>query len=101
MISFNLMCSNEHELEGWFRNSAEFEKQAKKKRVECPYCGDPAVAKAPLAPAIGAQSAVRERRPQKTAPGTKMRKALVEMREFVGKNIHDGGTRFPREARPE
>ena len=99
MISFNLMCANEHEFEGWFQNSAEFEAQAKKKRIECPYCGDTAVAKALMAPAVGAKSAVRETRREKAAQAAKLRKALTEMREFVERNFDDVGDRFPEEAR--
>lgn len=99
MISFNLLCSNEHEFEGWFRNSDEFETQAKKKRVECPYCGDRKVSKALMAPAVGAKTAVREVRSEKAAQAAKLRKALAEMRDYVEKNFDDVGDRFPEEAR--
>lgn len=99
MISFNLVCSNEHEFEGWFRNSDEFETQAKKKRIECPYCGDRKVAKALMAPAVGAKTAVREVRSEKAAQAAKLRKALAEMRDYVEKNFDDVGDRFPEEAR--
>ena len=38
MIVFDIQCSNNHVFEGWFADSASYEKQAKKGTVECPVC---------------------------------------------------------------
>jgi len=96
MISFNLVCSKGHEFSGWFANSVSFEKQFEKHQIACPTCGDTAVEKAIMAPAIGQKSAVKEERAVKAA---RMRKMLSELREHVEKNFDDVGDQFPEEAR--
>jgi len=40
MITYDLQCQNGHEFEGWFKDRKNFEKQLKKKLIECPLCGD-------------------------------------------------------------
>lgn len=99
MINFTLTCSQGHEFEGWFRNSANFEEQAAQHLVECPTCGDHEVTKGLMAPAVGAKSAVRETRAEKTAALRKMRKLMAEVREHVETNFDNVGTEFPEEAR--
>jgi len=99
MISFNLICKNEHEFEGWFQNSADFEKQAKKQLIECPVCGDAGVEKSLMAPAVGAKTAVRAQRVEKAEAEKKLRKMLGEMRDYVETNFDDVGDNFPDEAR--
>jgi hypothetical protein len=96
MISFNLVCSKGHEFGGWFANSAGFEKQAKKKQIACPTCGDTAVSKAVMAPKVAAKSAVKQARAEKVA---KMREMLTELRDHVEHNFDDVGDDFPEEAR--
>ncbi len=96
MISFNLNCSKGHEFGGWFPNSADFEKQAKKKQIACPTCGDTAVAKSVMAPAVTAKSTVKAER---RAEAVKLRKMLNEVRDHVEKNFDDVGDQFPEEAR--
>ena len=99
MISFNLICKNEHEFEGWFQNSADFEKQAKKHLIECPSCGDTGVEKSLMAPAVGAKTAVRAQRVEKAEAEKKLRKMLGEVRDYVETNFDDVGDNFPDEAR--
>jgi hypothetical protein len=99
MISYNLTCSNGHEFEGWFNNSAAYDEQAARHLVECPTCGDTQVEKGLMAPAIGAKTAVREGRAEKAAALRKMRKLMREVREHVETNFDDVGREFPEEAR--
>lgn len=40
MIVLNLVCSKEHEFEGWFKSRADFDAQKKRKLVTCAHCGD-------------------------------------------------------------
>jgi len=96
MISFNLTCSKGHEFGGWFPSSDNFEKQIKKKQIECPTCGDTAVSKSVMAPAVAAKSAVKKER---KAAAAKVRKMLGEVRNHIEKNFDDVGDEFPEEAR--
>lgn len=99
MISFNLICKNDHEFEGWFQNSGDFDKQAKKNLIECPVCGDVHIEKSLMAPAVGAKSEVRSTRSEKAEQAKKLRKMLGEIRDHVEKNFDDVGDEFPEEAR--
>lgn len=99
MISFNLICAKDHEFEGWFQNSADFEKQAKKKLIECPICGDAHIEKALMAPSVGTKGEVRNARIEKAEQAKKLRKMLGEVRDYVETNFDDVGNEFPDEAR--
>ncbi|HXT79082.1 MAG TPA: DUF1178 family protein [Acetobacteraceae bacterium] len=57
MIHYQLRCSQDHEFDGWFKDSATFEKQAKRGFVECPACGDTKVSRALMAPAVSTREA--------------------------------------------
>ena len=96
MISFNMACSEGHEFAGWFPNSASFEKQAKKKQIICPTCGDTAVSKSIMAPAVAQKNTVKEARAAKVA---KVRAMLSEVRDHIENNFDDVGDEFPEEAR--
>lgn len=52
MIHYQLRCAGGHDFDGWFRDSAAFDTQAKAGFVECPTCGATDVAKRLMAPAI-------------------------------------------------
>ena len=56
MIHYRVRCSREHEFDGWFNDSAAFEKQSKRGLVECPVCGDARVARALMAPSLSKRS---------------------------------------------
>ena len=99
MISFNLICKNDHEFEGWFRNSADFERQTKKQLVACPACGDVKIGKSLMAPVVGAKDTVLARRTEKAEEARKVRKMLGEVRDYVEKNFDDVGDDFTDEAR--
>ena len=86
MIVFDLKCgAHGHVFEAWFGSSADYDAQQARGLVACPICGDVAVTKAVMAPAVGAQGNRRALAPreQPAAPATtgadqaKMR-ALVE-----------------------
>lgn len=55
MIVFDLICDAGHRFEGWFSSSQDFADQQESGLVACPQCGSPAVAKAPMAPAVPAK----------------------------------------------
>lgn len=52
MIHYQLRCGQDHEFDGWFKDSSGFEKQARRGLVECPECGDTTVQRALMAPAL-------------------------------------------------
>ncbi|MCA3366492.1 MAG: DUF1178 family protein [Roseomonas sp.] len=52
MIRYELRCDQAHEFDGWFKDSAAFDKLAQAGLVECPNCGPTKVTKRLMAPAI-------------------------------------------------
>jgi hypothetical protein len=101
MIRFSLVCSNEHEFEGWFQSGAAFENQVDDGHLACPVCDGTQVRKAPMAPSISPKGNNRPNLPKAIDPanaGT-MRKALKELREVVETNCENVGDRFADEAR--
>ena len=66
MIHYQLRCSQDHEFDGWFNDSASFDRQARLGLVECPNCGDSKVVRALMAPAVSTREAARA--PASTPP---------------------------------
>jgi hypothetical protein len=52
MIHYQLRCGQAHGFDGWFKDSATFEKQARLGLIECPECGGTDVDRALMAPAV-------------------------------------------------
>jgi hypothetical protein len=97
MIKYQLRCEARHEFEGWFRNSADFDAQAAKSLLECPYCGSSGVEKAIMSPSISTSAGARGERladMRKT-----MSDAVRRARDYVEKHFDYVGERFPEEAR--
>ena len=58
MIYYQLQCSQAHAFDGWFKDSATFEQQARRHLIECPECGDTGIERALMAPAVAKRQAV-------------------------------------------
>ncbi len=98
MIKYQLLCESDHEFEGWFRDSADFDDQSAGGLLECPLCGTTDVRKAVMAPAIakrrsGSSSAT------KSAFLKEMAEAAGRARKYVESNFDYVGDKFPEEAR--
>lgn len=106
MIRYALICEDGHEFEGWFRDSGDFDAQAKAASIACPFCASVKVEKQIMAPAVaGSGKGAPPPTPEKlrvAAPDprrTAMIEALREMRKSVTENADYVGGRFPEEAR--
>jgi hypothetical protein len=98
MIRYALACEHDHEFEGWFAASGDFDDQQARGLVECPVCGSKAVRKAIMAPAV----AGTKRRGQDPAPADSramMMEAMGRIRQHVEENFDDVGDAFASEAR--
>ena len=95
MIHFALHCDQEHEFEGWFRSSGDFEAQVEKRLVACPVCGSHKVGKALMAPSV-----TTARQKEKVAVAmSKMASELREIAKKVRENADYVGSDFAEEAR--
>lgn len=123
MIHYSLRCSQGHEFDAWFRDASSFDEQVACGEVECPYCGDPVVTRAPMAPNInrgvastgpapaehppvtaadiemiteGAQAVMV---PPETPQGQKLQEMIAAVRQHIQENCDYVGDRFVDEAR--
>jgi hypothetical protein len=107
MIVFDLRCGRSgHVFEAWFASSGAFEDQKARGLVACPICGSAEVAKAPMAPAVGAKG---NSRPSPEAPARLSAQAPAEVKSMLAavadfqKTLLAGsesvGPRFAAEAR--
>lgn len=124
MIHYQLRCDQGHEFDGWFKDSAGFERQAKRGLIECPSCGGVKVERALMAPHVPSKrrlAQASEAQPTQPMPeatpaapesglapvpmaaGGKMpdhvRAMLQRMRAEVEKNCDYVGEQFADEAR--
>ena len=120
MIRYELRCDQAHEFDGWFKDSASFDKLAAAGLVECPHCGPAKVAKRLMAPAIPkkgrpARNAMPEAPPAPVAEvpapppappaaalaamPAELRAMLRHMRTEIEKNCDYVGADFAEEAR--
>jgi len=115
VIRYNLVCDKRHAFESWFPGSAAYERQEKRKLIECPLCGSTKVERAIMAPSIARKDKstsisvpVESETPAPAAnapvamisPQEKeFRAKLKELREHLTANADNVGKKFPEEAR--
>jgi len=96
MIRYALSCEHDHEFEGWFGASDDFDSQQARGLLECPMCGSKDVRKAIMAPAVSGTKA------QSGPPGPThemMMQAAQAVRRHVEDNFDYVGDAFAAEAR--
>ena len=100
MIRYSLQCENDHEFEGWFASSADFDKQLAAGYVACPHCGSQSVSKLLMAPNV---TTGRQKDGIKQMVMDNTRREMIakikEVVEDIRKNSEDVGEKFPEEAR--
>jgi hypothetical protein len=103
MIRYALMCEHNHDFEGWFGSSEDYDAQHARGLLECPVCASKAIRKQIMAPAVSgtkAQSASLGTAPEPT-PETRemMMHAAQAVRQHVEDNFDYVGDAFAKEAR--
>ena len=112
MIHYDLRCGADHAFDGWFKDSAAFDRLAKRGMLECPHCGDTKVERALMRPAVPKKGATTlplpVATPQPPAPSdpvaagpmpAHLRAMLQRMRAEVEKHCDYVGPQFAEEAR--
>ena len=112
MINFSLICKKNHEFEGWFRTSEDYELQIKQGLISCPFCSNTSISKALMAPAVRSSKKkhVEKLPSHKNEKNNKIenkslikddniRVALRNFRSYIEKNCEDVGDNFAKEAR--
>ncbi|MFJ6025203.1 DUF1178 family protein [Brevundimonas sp. NPDC092305] len=98
MIRYALACDHDHAFEAWFGSSSDYDDQAARGLVECPFCASRAISKQVMAPAVAGTK--KSSAPDATAKmQTMMMEAAREVRAHVEQNFDYVGDAFAREAR--
>lgn len=100
MIVFDLKCGGDHVFEAWFKSSDAYEEQRGQRLIACPLCGDTAVGKAVMAPAVAAKGNQVAERP--AAPAEALKAALAAVAALQAKQLETSqwvGTAFAEKAR--
>ena len=100
MIRYALACDQDHAFEAWFGSSADYDEQAARGLVECPFCTSRQVRKQIMAPAVaGTKTAAisPERQAMMMEVAAQMRRRVEESFDYVGdafareaRDIHEG-----------
>ena len=98
MIRYALSCDAGHPFEAWFGSSADYDDQAKRGLVECPFCASRQVTKQIMAPAVSGTKKT-EAQPDTGKLQSMMMQAAREVRAHVEANFDYVGDAFAREAR--
>ncbi len=96
MICYNLICVQEHEFEGWFASSSDYDDQSKSGLLVCAICGSTKVEKAIMAPAVKTARKIEAR---SIEAAKAMTAVAAKIREEIGKNCDNVGADFAEEAR--
>ncbi|QYF86657.1 DUF1178 family protein [Brevundimonas sp. PAMC22021] len=99
MIRYALRCDQAHGFEAWFGSSSDYDDQAARGLVECPFCGSHAVEKAIMSPAVGGTRTSADAPDVARKMQTMMMEAAREVRAHVEANFDYVGDRFACEAR--
>jgi hypothetical protein len=100
VIRYALACDQAHEFEAWFSSSADYDAQAARGLVECPFCGSRSVVKQIMAPAVsGTKRTGAELDQTRAKMQAMMMDVAREVRTHVEQNFDYVGDAFAREAR--
>lgn len=100
MIKYSLSCENAHSFEGWFSESADFDRQVAGGLLNCPVCDSASISKTLMAPSVS--TARKKEEKQAMVMDIARQGALAKMKEAVAAikaSAEDVGEKFPEEAR--
>ena len=101
MIRYDLICSKGHEFDGWFSDSAAYDKQVKRGLISCTHCGVNKIEKQIMAPGIPTKG--NRKQAMTTGPVDPRAAAMMQMmrdyRKHVTDNSENVGDQFADEAR--
>ncbi len=99
MIKYTLICEETHEFEIWFSKSSDYDEQAPKGLIACPYCGSTKVEKGIMAPNVSTSRKKETIAEKQKAAMQMMNKAAAKIRKEIEDNCDYVGGNFADEAR--
>jgi hypothetical protein len=104
MIRYALLCEHDHDFEGWFGSSGDYDDQHARGLMQCPVCGSGAVRKAVMSPAVaGTKAQIGVDGPPAPVRDSQAREMMMQAAKAVREHVQDNfdyvGDRFADEAR--
>jgi hypothetical protein len=99
MIRYALLCAHDHDFEGWFGASGDYDDQHARGLLQCPVCGSTGVRKAIMAPSVSGTKAQAPVQGPSPESHQMMMQAAQAVRRHVEDNFDYVGDAFAREAR--
>jgi hypothetical protein len=100
VIKYSLCCDKAHTFEGWFSESADFDRQVESGFLTCPVCNSGQISKSLMAPSVS--TARKKEAKRQMAMDLVRQEAMAKLKEAVANicaNADDVGEKFPEEAR--
>lgn len=99
MIRYALICGSEHNFEAWFSSSADYDVQAKRGLVQCPFCNSSDVEKAIMSPNVSTARKKEALAHKQTSAMKMLNEAADKIRQEIESNCDYVGNKFADEAR--
>jgi hypothetical protein len=105
LIRYDLICAKGHEFDGWFSDSAAYDKQSKRGQISCTACGVNKIEKQIMAPSIPGKANRKSESSQQMVAGpidpraAAMMQMMRDYRKHVTENSENVGDKFADEAR--
>lgn len=99
MPKYNLLCSRDHQFEGWFNSEKSYIDQKKQKLIGCPTCDDTSIRRAIMAPNVSTKTNKKSNKKNNNTAFYNSRSTLMHLKSWVANNCENVGDRFVKEAR--
>ena len=99
MIRYDLICSNNHKFESWFKDSKSYQKQLEANEIACPKCNNSNISKSLMAPGIPKKTNTKNGNVIANSSSSSISNAIRKIRDEIKKNSEYVGDQFPEEAR--
>jgi hypothetical protein len=99
VISYSLICENEHKFDAWFGSADAYEAQQQRGIVTCPVCDSRDVHKALMAPAVSRSASEKVALSIGHPQHAQLQAAMRALREKVTSEADYVGDKFAEEAR--
>jgi hypothetical protein len=97
MPKYNLLCTRDHEFEGWFASEKSYLDQKNKKLIACPICDNTGIRRAVMAPNVVQSKKITSKKSNTAFYNS--RSTLQHLKTWVEKNCENVGDNFAKEAR--
>ena len=101
MVIYDLCCENQHQFEGWFKDSDDMQQQIKRGILRCPVCESHNIIKMPTASKLsksGKHDVAITNNKQSLDEYNQAQKILGKVHEYLDQNYVDVGNNFADEA---